>query len=97
MFIVFRETRIRKTRIRGLSGPPSSWLLGEANVVPALEAGGRHTITHHRLDVSVYEGSIKQDGYTWKDIESVPITSLTRKIHGVVNTKAERAQRKAAL
>jgi A/G-specific adenine glycosylase len=40
----------------------------------------RHTITHHRLDVSVYEGPIKQNGYVWKDPESIPISSLTRKI-----------------
>jgi A/G-specific adenine glycosylase len=40
----------------------------------------RHTITHHRLDVSVYEGAIKPNGYLWKDPESIPISSLTRKI-----------------
>ena len=40
----------------------------------------RHTITHHRLDVGVYEGTIQQDGYVWKDIEAAPISSLTRKI-----------------
>lgn len=42
----------------------------------------RHTITHHRLDVSVYEGAIDPDGYAWKDIEQVPMSSLTRKILG---------------
>jgi A/G-specific adenine glycosylase len=40
----------------------------------------RHTITHHRLDVSVYEGLIKAGEYVWKDVEAVPISSLTRKI-----------------
>jgi len=40
----------------------------------------RHTITHHRLDVSVYAGTIQQDGYVWKDILAVPVSSLTRKI-----------------
>lgn len=41
----------------------------------------RHTITHHRLDVTVYEGSLeKRDGYQWKDFQTVPVSSLTRKI-----------------
>jgi len=40
----------------------------------------RHTITHHRLDVSVYEGSLGQSGGVWKNAETIPISSLTRKI-----------------
>jgi len=40
----------------------------------------RHTITHHRLDISVYTGTIQPDGYAWKDIQEVPVSSLTRKI-----------------
>jgi A/G-specific adenine glycosylase len=40
----------------------------------------RHTITHHRLDVSVYEGSVADHVCEWKHPETVPITSLTRKI-----------------
>jgi A/G-specific adenine glycosylase len=40
----------------------------------------RHTITHHRLDVGVYRGQIATDGYEWKSIEKLPISSLTRKI-----------------
>jgi A/G-specific adenine glycosylase len=40
----------------------------------------RHTITHHRIDVSVYEGVVKADEYVWKDIAAVPISSLNRKI-----------------
>jgi DNA helicase TIP49 (TBP-interacting protein) len=39
----------------------------------------KHTITHHRLDVSVYTGKL-QGAYEWKDAGSVPISSLTRKI-----------------
>jgi A/G-specific adenine glycosylase len=39
----------------------------------------KHTITHHRLDVSVYTGK-PQGTYEWKDAGSVPISSLTRKI-----------------
>ncbi len=43
----------------------------------------RHTVTHHRLDVSVYRGSLEQtQGYEWKRAESAPISSLTRKILG---------------
>ena len=41
----------------------------------------RHTITHHRLDVIVYRGGLKRTpGYEWKEIATVPISSLTRKI-----------------
>ena len=40
----------------------------------------RHTITHHRLDVSVYTGAVVQDGFSWQDIGTVPISSLTQKI-----------------
>jgi A/G-specific adenine glycosylase len=40
----------------------------------------RHTITHHRLDVSVCEGRIEASDCVWKDIEKLPISSLTRKI-----------------
>ncbi len=60
---------------------------------PELPAGSfekvgqcRHTITHHRLDVSVYQGKIKQDGYVWKNIHAVPISSLTRKISETGNS-----------
>jgi A/G-specific adenine glycosylase len=41
----------------------------------------RHTITHHRLDVSVYEGILDNlDGLEWKDPRGVPVSSLSRKI-----------------
>jgi A/G-specific adenine glycosylase len=40
----------------------------------------RHTITHHRLDVSVYTGEIGEAGFEWKDADTVPLSSLTRKI-----------------
>jgi A/G-specific adenine glycosylase len=39
----------------------------------------KHTITHHRLDVSVYAGTL-QGTYEWKDAGSVPMSSLSRKI-----------------
>ena len=44
----------------------------------------RHTITHHRFDVSVYEGDLEEADYVWKDVSAVPISSLTRKIWGQV-------------
>ena len=50
----------------------------------------RHTITHHRLDVSVYEGSIESKEFVWKEIETIPISSLTRKIWGTTKTQGER-------
>ena len=40
----------------------------------------RHTITHHRLDVSVYKGALNEHGYVWKDGQKIPMSSLTRKI-----------------
>jgi len=41
----------------------------------------RHTITHHRLDVSVYVGQMATvDSYEWKLISNLPVSSLTRKI-----------------
>ncbi len=46
----------------------------------------RHTVTHHRLDVSVYEGDLDQKELVWKAIDEIPISSLTRKILGT--TKA---------
>jgi len=46
----------------------------------------RHTITHHRLDVSVYEGEINNIGGEWKDPETLPISSLTRKILKIATT-----------
>lgn len=40
----------------------------------------RHTITHHRLDVSVCVGDIADSVCVWKETESLPMSSLTRKI-----------------
>jgi A/G-specific adenine glycosylase len=41
----------------------------------------RHTITHHRLEVSVYTGALEQTkDFSWKAFDSVPVSSLTRKI-----------------
>jgi A/G-specific adenine glycosylase len=48
----------------------------------------RHTITHHRLEVNVYAGKLKSsDGFEWKDFDSVPVSSLTRKIFGITGGK----------
>ncbi len=41
----------------------------------------RHTITHHRLDVSVFTGPLgPHDGFEWQALEQVPVSSLTKKI-----------------
>jgi A/G-specific adenine glycosylase len=41
----------------------------------------RHTITHHRLEVNVYSGTMEGvDGFEWAAFDSVPVSSLTRKI-----------------
>jgi A/G-specific adenine glycosylase len=40
----------------------------------------RHTITHHRLDVSVVEGELSPEDLVWKEIEGSAISALTRKI-----------------
>jgi hypothetical protein len=47
----------------------------------------KHTITHHRLDVSVYDGKFDEKGLEWKDVNEVPISSLTRKIWGTEHKK----------
>ena len=44
----------------------------------------RHTITHHRLNVSVCEGEVEHGHFEWKGVDEVPISSLTRKIWNVV-------------
>jgi len=45
----------------------------------------RHTITHHRLEVNVYMGELEDaDGFEWKEFNSVPVSSLTRKILGTI-------------
>jgi A/G-specific adenine glycosylase len=40
----------------------------------------KHAITHHRLDVSVYEGDLEEKGLEWKNVSQIPMSSLTRKI-----------------
>jgi len=46
----------------------------------------RHTITHHRLDVSVCEGEIESGDCSWKEIETIPTSSLTRKIWKITSS-----------
>lgn len=49
----------------------------------------RHTITHHRLEVNVYTGSLqKTSEFEWKDFASVPVSSLTKKIWGQATQSA---------
>jgi len=48
----------------------------------------RHTITHHRIVVDVYRGRLgKLKGYRRMAFENLPATSLTRKIHRVIEDK----------
>jgi A/G-specific adenine glycosylase len=43
----------------------------------------RHTITHHRLEVQVYNGVLENEaGFEWQEFRSVPVSSLTKKILG---------------
>ena len=47
----------------------------------------RHTITHHRLEVNVYTGTLEQpDGYEWMDFNAVPVSSLTKKVQVVARS-----------
>jgi A/G-specific adenine glycosylase len=44
----------------------------------------RHTITHHRLEVHVYHGTLESaQGFEWQEFSSVPVSSLTKKIRAV--------------
>jgi A/G-specific adenine glycosylase len=46
----------------------------------------RHTITHHRIQVTVYTGTLERmNGFQWQDFNSVPVSSLTRKILDAVS------------
>jgi A/G-specific adenine glycosylase len=41
----------------------------------------RHTITHHRLEVHVYNGVLENmAGFEWQEFQGVPVSSLTKKI-----------------
>jgi A/G-specific adenine glycosylase len=41
----------------------------------------RHTITHHRIEISVYSGVLPDSSdFQWQKPESVPLSSMTRKI-----------------
>jgi A/G-specific adenine glycosylase len=52
----------------------------------------KHTITHHRLDVSVYEGKFEENGLDWKDVSKIPMSSLTRKIWETEHKKHKTAK-----
>jgi A/G-specific adenine glycosylase len=47
----------------------------------------RHTITHHRLDVTVCRGQLADHACEWRDPAGLPISSLTRKI--LLTTKTQ--------
>jgi A/G-specific adenine glycosylase len=41
----------------------------------------RHTVTHHRLEVQVFNGTLESmKGFEWQEFGDVPVSSLTRKI-----------------
>lgn len=69
--------------------------LWEFPMFPELPSAGfikrgtcRHTITHHRLLVAVYSGVLGETrGFDWKELASVPISSLTRKIAEIVGNR----------
>jgi len=61
-------------------------MFGELPPGSLTKAGAcHHTITHHRLAVSVYTGKLEDsEGFEWKEFNSVPVSSLTRKIFNVL-------------
>ncbi len=58
----------------------------------------RHSITHHRMEIDVYEGKLgRTKGYRRKAFDNLPITSLTRKIQDAgkdPQRKNEKTQRR---
>jgi hypothetical protein len=41
----------------------------------------RHTITHHRLEVQVFRGTLENTrDFQWKEFAALPVSSLTKKI-----------------
>ncbi|PYS04530.1 MAG: A/G-specific adenine glycosylase [Acidobacteria bacterium] len=51
----------------------------------------RHTITHHRLDVTVCEGELtERSGLEWKRIDDAAISSLTRKVWDLAKELGDR-------
>ena len=67
-------------------------MFGELPPGALAKAGScRHTITHHRLEVNVYGGKLRDAaGFEWKEFGSVPVSSLTRKIWMTAGAAAKR-------
>lgn len=63
-------------------------MFGELPAGELVKAGTcRHTITHHRLEVSVYTGALENPaGFEWQRAQNVPVSSLTRKIWRTAET-----------
>jgi len=84
---------VQQARGRYLMRPASGlWEFPTFSSVPpgSLHRVGtcRHTITHHRLEVSVYRGTLERtDGFEWQDVTKAPISSLTRKILSAAMTE----------
>jgi A/G-specific adenine glycosylase len=54
----------------------------------------RHVITHHRLNVTVYQGKAKtMEGCTWKKFDAVPTSSLTRKVAVIAGGRPDVSRR----
>jgi A/G-specific adenine glycosylase len=77
-----KGSRYRMKNVKGLWEFPMFGAVPEGSFT--LAGRCRHTITHHRLDVSVYIGALGQaKEYVWKNPDTVPLSSLTRKILAV--------------
>jgi A/G-specific adenine glycosylase len=51
----------------------------------------RHTITHHRIEVRVYAGRLRnRKGFRRVRFDHLPVTALTRKIHAIANGSGSR-------
>jgi A/G-specific adenine glycosylase len=53
----------------------------------------RHTITHHRLEVHVYRGTLDDvRGFEWQEFSGLPVSSLTKKILAAEGSHSRTAQ-----
>jgi len=53
----------------------------------------RHTITHHRLEVHVYRGTLDDvRGFEWREFSGLPVSSLTKKILAAERSHSRTAQ-----
>ena len=81
LFAVVQEKKGRHL-MRQTKGLWEFPMFNEAPAGTLVHAGScRHTITHHRLEVQVYTGTLKNlEGFEWQKFKDLPVSSLTRKI-----------------